>query len=87
VDAASFAGTTAGSFCNGERQLTKSEAAGPYVIMYAAGYADGRPRVPIGNDTYAQGEMAAAAQGVQQSVASTLGAPPPAPHCPGTSGC
>jgi hypothetical protein len=87
VDAASFAGTTAGSFGNGERQLTKSEAAGPYVIMYAAGYADGRPRVPIGNDTYAQGEMAAAAQGVQQSVASTLGAPPPAPHCPGTSGC
>jgi hypothetical protein len=87
VDAASFAGTTAGSFGNEERQLTKSEAAGPYVIMYAAGYADGRPRVPIGNDTYAQGEMAAAAQGVQQSVASTLGAPPPAPHCPGTPGC
>jgi hypothetical protein len=55
--------------------------------MYAAGYADGRPRVPIGNDTYAQGEMAAAAAGVQQSVASTLGGPPPAPHCPGTSGC
>jgi hypothetical protein len=87
VDAASFVGTPAGSFGNGQRQLTGSEAAGPYVIMYAAGYADGRPRVPIGNDTYAQGEMAAAAQGVQQSVASTLGAPPPAPHCPGTSGC
>jgi hypothetical protein len=87
VDAASFVGTPAGSFGNGQRQLTRSEAAGPYVIMFAAGYTDGRPRVPIGNDTYAQGEMAAAAQGVQQSVASTLGAPPPAPHCPGTSGC
>jgi len=87
VDAAAFAGTPAGSFGNGQRQRTKSEAAGPYVVMYAAGYADGRPQVPIGNDTYAQGEMAAAAQGVAQTVASTLGSSPPAPHCPGTPGC
>ena len=82
VDAASFAGTTAGSFGNGQRQLTKSEAAGPYVIMYAAGYADGRPRVPIGNDTYAQGEMAAAAQGVQQSRGQHAGRATPGPPLP-----
>jgi hypothetical protein len=87
VDAAAFVGTPAGSFGNGQRQLTKSEAAGPYVVMYAAGYADGRPQVPIGNDTYAQGEMAAAAQGVAQIVATTLGSSPPVPHCPGTPGC
>ena len=87
VDAASFAGTPAGSFGNGQRQLTRTQAAGSYVVMYAAGYADGRPRVSIGNDTYAQGEMTAAAQGVAQDVGGTLGSPPPVPHCPGTPGC
>ena len=87
VDAASFAGTPAGSFGNGQRQLTRTQAAGSYVVMYAAGYADGRPRVSIGNDSYAQGEMTAAASGVAQDVATTLGSPPPVPHCPGTPGC
>jgi hypothetical protein len=87
LDAAGFTGTLAGSFGNGQRQLTHSQAAGPYVIMFAAGYADGRPRVPIGNDNYAQGEMSAAARGVAAAVASTMGTPPPAPHCPGTQGC
>jgi hypothetical protein len=87
VDAAAFGGTPAGSFRNGQRQLTRSQAAGPYVIMYAAGYADGRPRVSIADDTYAQSEMSTAAQGVAQTVASTLAKPPPAPHCPGTPGC
>ena len=50
-------------------------------------HTDGRPRVSIGNDSYAQGEMTAAASGVAQNVATTLGSPPPAPHCPGTPGC
>ena len=87
VDAAGFTGTPAGSFGNGQRQMTHGQAAGPYVIMYAAGYVDGRPRVSIGDDSYAQGEMAAAAQGVADAVAKTMGTPPPAPHCPGTPGC
>jgi hypothetical protein len=87
LDSAAFAGTPAGSFGNGERQLTASQAAGPYVIMYAAGYADGRPQVSIGEDAYAKGEMITAAQAVQARVASTLANPPPTPHCPGTPGC
>jgi hypothetical protein len=87
VEAAAFGGTPAGSFGNGQRQVTASEAAGPYVIMYAAGYADGRPRISIGEDIYAKSEMSTAAQGVQASVAGTLSAPPPTPHCPGTPGC
>ena len=87
LESASFAGTPAGSFGNAQRQVTGSRAAGPYVIMYAAGYADGRPHVNIGEDNYAESEMTAAAQGVQASVAGTLAAPPPTPHCPGTPGC
>ncbi|HEY0717360.1 MAG TPA: hypothetical protein VGD68_07060 [Streptosporangiaceae bacterium] len=88
VTSAPFAGTPAGSFGNGQRQVTGSQAAGPYVVMYAAGYADGRPQVDIGKeDSYAQSEMTAAAQGVQASVIRTLATPPPTPHCPGTPGC
>jgi hypothetical protein len=87
LESAAFAGTPAGSFGNGQRQVTASKAAGPYVIMYAAGYADGRPQVNIREDEYAKGEMTTAAQAVQASVARTLATPPPTPRCPGTPGC
>jgi hypothetical protein len=87
LESAAFAGTPAGSFGNGQRQLTVSQAAGPYVVMYAAGYADGRPQVDIGDDGYAGSEMTAAAQGVENSVIKTLATPPPTPHCPGAPGC
>jgi hypothetical protein len=87
VHAMPFGGTLAGSFGDAERQISRSLAAGPYVILYTAGYADGRPRVPIGNDQYAESEMTSAAQGVAQAVASTLAAPPAPPSCPGAPGC
>jgi hypothetical protein len=69
------------------RQIAASFTAGPYVIMYAAGYADGRPRVPVFRDSYADAEMTSLAKGVAQSVADTLAAKPAAPHCPGSPGC
>jgi hypothetical protein len=69
------------------RQLAGGMTAGPYLVLYAAGYSDGRPRVPIGHDSYSLSEMDSMAQGVAQSVASALGATPPAPHCPGSPGC
>jgi len=55
--------------------------------MYAAGYADSRPRVPVASDHYADAEMTSLAEGVAQSVADTLAAPPASPRCPGTPGC
>ena len=69
------------------RQLSGSLALGPYLIMYAAGYADSRPRVPLTEDQYSDHEMTSLAQGVAQSVAETLAAEPASPHCPGTPGC
>jgi hypothetical protein len=87
VGAVAFGGTPSGRFGSAQRQLSRSFSAGPYVIMYTAGYADGRPRVSISDDTYAQSEMTSAARGVAQAVAGTVGAPPPVPHCPGTPGC
>jgi hypothetical protein len=69
------------------RQLSASMTAGPYLVLYAAGYADGRPRVPLDHDPYSQAEMASMAQGVATSVADTLGSTPAPPHCPGSPGC
>ena len=69
------------------RQISVSFAEGPYLIMYAAGYADSRPRVPVTGDRYSFSEMEGLAEGVAQSVADTLAAPPARPHCPGTPGC
>ena len=69
------------------RQISASYAKGPYLVMYAAGYADSRPRVPVASDQYAYKEMKSLADGVAHSVADTLGAPPASPHCPGTPGC
>ena len=87
VQAVAFGGTPAGSFGATQRQITRSFVAGPYIVMYTAGYTDGRPQVPIGEDSYAESEMTSAARGVAETVAGTLAAAPRAPSCPGSPGC
>jgi hypothetical protein len=77
----------AGTLYNYSRQISKSFADGPYLVMYAAGYSDNRPRVRVSEDYYSDAEMTSLAQGVAQSVANTLAAPPAPPHCPGAPGC
>jgi hypothetical protein len=78
---------TAAAMYDYSRQISASFRAGPYLVMYAAGYADSRPRVPVAADHYADAEMTSLAKGVAQSVAGTLAALPASPHCPGTPGC
>jgi len=85
VQVVSFGGT-AGVY-DYHRQISTSYTAGPYLIMYAAGYADSRPRVPVKDDPYSDAEMTNMAQGVARSVAHTLAAAPAPPRCPGTPGC
>jgi hypothetical protein len=86
VSVVRFAGPAAELY-DYSRQMAASFTDGPYVVMYAAGYADGRPRVPVSQDVYADDEMTSLARGVAQSVAGTLGAVPAPPHCPGSPGC
>ena len=81
-----FGGAGASRY-NYYRQIAASFPAGPYVVMYAAGYSDSRPRVPVSRDTYSYDEMKSMAAGVAQSVANTLAASPAPPHCPGAPGC
>ncbi len=77
----------AASLYDYSRQISASFADGPYLVMYAAGYADGRPRVRVSDDKYSDAEMTSLAAGVAQSVANTLAARPAPPHCPGAPGC
>jgi hypothetical protein len=82
-----FRGTAAARFAPAQRQLAWAVSRGPYLIMAAAGYADGRPRVRESADPYALSEMRSMAGGVAGFVGSGLAAPPPPPHCPGSPGC
>jgi hypothetical protein len=81
-----FGGAGAGRY-DYNRQISASFAAGPYLVMYAAGYSDSRPRVPVADDRYSDAEMTSMAAGVAHSVANTLAASPAPPHCPGAPGC
>ena len=86
VQVVRFGGTAAGLY-DYHRQISKSFRAGPYLVMYAVGYADSRPRVPVSGDPYSNAEMTSMATGVADSVARTLAAPPAPPRCPGAPGC
>jgi hypothetical protein len=81
-----FGGTSAGLY-DYNRQISKSFTAGPYIVMYAVGYSDSRPRVTVSRDQYSDAEMTTMAAGVADSVAHALAARPVPPHCPGAPGC
>jgi hypothetical protein len=80
-------GTAAASFGFAQRQLTWAVTAGPYLVLTTVGYADGRPRVPIKGDSYADQEMKSLARGVAARIAAPLAAPPHVPRCPGDPAC
>jgi hypothetical protein len=81
-----FPGATGGLY-DYSRQFAATMQEGPYLVLYAAGYSDGRPRVQLDRDPYSQAEMASMAQGVASVVANRLGVTPALPHCPGAPGC
>jgi hypothetical protein len=81
-----FRGAGAGRY-DYNRQISASFTAGPYLVMYAAGYSDGRPPVPVTQDMYSDAEMTSMARGVAHTVARTLASSPAPPHCPGAPGC
>ncbi len=69
------------------RQIAANLNAGPYVVMYAAGYADSRPQVQVSADPYSDAEMTALATGVAQTIQRRLDAPAAVPRCPGALEC
>jgi hypothetical protein len=87
VRPAAFPGTLAAGFGGAQRQMSGAASDGPYLILSAAGYADGRPLVRMSSDSYADQEMSSLAVGVAGAVGAPLGARPAVPHCPGAPGC
>jgi len=85
--AMSFRHTATAHFAGPGHKVAWAEAAGPYLVLATVGYADGRPWLSQGHDTYTRAELKSLADGVGDSVAGRLGAPPPAPACPGSPGC
>lgn len=87
VRAVPFPGTLTASFADRSRQVGSSIAAGPYIVLYTAGYADGRPYLVGQKDQYARDELLSASQGVAAVIGRRIGALPASPHCPGAPGC
>jgi hypothetical protein len=85
--AVSFRHTATAHFAGPGHKLAWTDAAGPYLVLATVGYADGRPWLSQGHDTYTKAELISLAAGVGHSVVSRLGATPPVPHCPGSPGC
>jgi len=85
--AVSFRHTTTAHFAGPGSKVSWSRARGPYLVLVTVGYADGRPWLQQGHDSYTRTELRSLAVGVMESVGSRLGAPPPVPHCPGSPGC
>jgi len=85
--AVSFRRTTTAHFAGPGHKVGWSGAEGPYLVLATVGYADGRPWLSQGHDTYTGAEMNSLAAGVGRSIAARLGAAPPVPHCPGSPGC
>ncbi len=87
LKAVSFRRTVTAHFGDRSQKLWWDHAAGPYLVLATVGYADGRPWIARGDDTYTQGELFGLASGAGRRVAAALGAAPPAPHCPGNPAC
>ncbi len=87
VRAVPFPRTLAGRFGNRQRQITGAVSYGPYLILYTAGYADGRRRDQVASDRYASAEMNDFGAGLAHDVGRALGQRPPLPRCPGAPGC
>jgi hypothetical protein len=85
--AVSFRHTTTAHFAGPGHKVGSSTVAGPYLVLTTVGYADGRPWLRQGHDSYTRAEMYNLAKGVRRWVAYRLGMPPPVPRCPGSPGC
>jgi len=85
--AVSFRRTATAHFAGPGHKVGWRSARGPYLVLATVGYADGRPWLSQGHDTYTKAEMHSLVSGVGGSVASRLGASPAVPRCPGSPGC
>jgi hypothetical protein len=82
-----FPRTLAAGFGDRQRQVAGAYSRGPYLVLYTAGFTDGRRYDQVSLNPYAASEIDSLGSGVAQHIGSALGAPPPVPTCPGAPGC
>jgi hypothetical protein len=87
IRAVPFRRTATARFGDRSQKLSWDKVAGSYLVLATVGYADGRPWLTRGGDTYTQAELLGLASGAGQHVAAALGAVPPPPQCPGNPAC
>ena len=87
VRALPVANSPAARFGDPQRQLTRADGAGLYVILSTAGFADGRRHVRLAADPYLDHEMLSLTAGLASSAKQALGKPLPPVVCPGAPGC
>jgi hypothetical protein len=87
IKAVSFRRTTTAHFGDRSQKLWWDRTAGPYLVLATVGYADGRPWIARGHDTYTEDELLGLASGAGQRIAAALSTAPPTPHCPGSPAC
>ncbi len=87
IKAVPFPDTLTAQFGDQQRRLSSATSAGPYLVMWTVGYADGRQRVQESADPYTKDEMLSVAHGIGNLVGARLDAAPPPPRCPGAPAC
>lgn len=87
IRAVAFRRTATARFGDRSQKLVWDRLAGPYLVLTTAGYADGRPWLTGGDDSYTQAELLGLAYGTGRQVALNLDAAPPVPRCPGSPAC
>lgn len=87
VSAVGLPGTLTAWFTNNGRQVSSSIVSGPYLVMYAAGYSDGRPRQTADANQYAGDELLRVSESIAGDIAARIGAQPRPPRCPGSPAC
>ena len=87
IRAVSFRRTATARFGDRSQKLVWDGVAGPYLVLATVGYADGRPWLARGGDTYTRAELLGLASGAGLRVASGLATPAPVPRCPGSPAC
>ena len=82
-----FPHTLTAGFGDRQRQVSGAYSRGPYLVLYTAGFTDGRRYDQVTLNPYAASEIDSLGSGVAQHIGSALGAPPRVPTCPGAPEC
>jgi hypothetical protein len=87
VTAVPFQNTITSRFGSAQRLIDQAQLAGPYVVMTAAGYTDGRTQASMPTDQSYPSALSGLSQAVAKTVAGEFTASPKVPRCTWGTSC